>query len=66
MIETDHYVRFERVEGVEETERGLLATLHGERLRLDVVRDDVLRIKISRGGAEGRRRTELLAGRDGL
>ncbi|MEA2381134.1 MAG: alpha-glucosidase [Solirubrobacteraceae bacterium] len=51
MIETEHYVRFERLDAVEETEHGLTATLHGERLRLDVVRDDVLRIKISRGGA---------------
>ena len=51
MIETEHYVRFERLDAVEETEHGLAATLHGERLRLDVVRDDVLRIKISRGGA---------------
>ena len=36
---------------VEETERGLLAALHGEQLRIDVVRDDVVRVKISRGGA---------------
>src|SRR4051812_48134123 len=40
---------FERVESVQETERGLLAALHGERLRIDVVRDDVVRVKISRG-----------------
>ncbi len=42
---------FERVDAVEEIERGLLASLHGEQLRLEVVRDDVLRVKLSRGGA---------------
>ena len=46
-----HWIRFERVDAVEETGRGLLATLHGERLRVDFVRDDVVRVKISRGGA---------------
>lgn len=50
MQTTDHYIRFERVEEVEATDRGLLAHLHGERLRIDVIRDDVVRIKISRGG----------------
>ena len=51
MIDTSQYVRFERVESVQETARGLQATLHGELLRVDVVRADVLRVKISRGGA---------------
>jgi alpha-glucosidase len=41
---------FEQVDSVEQTERGLLAALHGEQLRIDVVRDDVVRVKISRGG----------------
>ena len=41
---------FERVDAVEETDRGLIAELHGERLRVDVCRDDVVRLKISRGG----------------
>ena len=44
-------MRFERVSSVEETERGLLARLHGETLRVDLIRDDVIRVKISRGGA---------------
>jgi len=44
-------LRFERVDSVEETDRGLVAALHGERLRVDVLRDDVVRLKISRGGA---------------
>ncbi|MGO9959525.1 MAG: TIM-barrel domain-containing protein [Solirubrobacteraceae bacterium] len=43
-------IRFERVSDVQETGRGLRATLHGEMLRLELVRDDVVRIKISRGG----------------
>ncbi len=46
----DLYLRFDRADAVEETSRGLRARLHGERLRLDVVREDVLRIAISRGG----------------
>jgi alpha-glucosidase len=48
---TDHYVRVERVDAVEETARGVLATLGRERLRVDVVADDVVRLKISRGGS---------------
>jgi alpha-glucosidase len=50
VIDTDNYVRFERVTSVAETGRGLVATLHGEQLRIDVVQDDVVRVKISRGG----------------
>ena len=50
MTETDTYRRFERVEAVEETPHGVLASLHGERLRLDVIRADTVRVKISRGG----------------
>ena len=38
MIDTDGYIRFERVDAVEETERGLLADAPRERLRVDVVR----------------------------
>jgi alpha-glucosidase len=50
MIETGNYVRFDQVTSVDETERGVLARLHGEQLRIDLVRDDVVRVKISRGG----------------
>jgi alpha-glucosidase len=50
VIETGNYVRFERVGTVEDMARGLLAHLDREQLRIDVVRDDVVRIKISRGG----------------
>src|SRR3954465_15132309 len=51
VIETDHYVRFQTASAVEETERGLEAALGRERLRVDVIRDDVVRFKVSRGGA---------------
>ena len=51
MIPTDHYLRFERVDDVRETERGIEASLHGERLQVDLVTDDVVRIRISRGGS---------------
>src|SRR3954464_280587 len=50
VIETGNYLRFDRVDAVSETARGLLAELHGEQLRIDLVRDDVVRVKISRGG----------------
>jgi alpha-glucosidase len=49
-METEHYLRFERVDSVTPTDTGLVADLHGERLRVDVVRADVVRFKISRGG----------------
>jgi alpha-glucosidase len=50
VIHTDNYIRWDRVDSVIQTPTGILAELHGEQLRIDVVRPDVLRIKISRGG----------------
>ena len=50
MINTDNYIRWERVDSVNRTATGILAELHREQLRIDVIRADVLRIKISRGG----------------
>jgi alpha-glucosidase len=50
MLETDHYLRFERVSSVAEEQRGLLAEVETERLRIDLVRSDVVRVKMSRGG----------------
>ena len=50
MIETDNYIRYERVDAVSDTATGVEAELHRERLRIDVVREDVVRVKISRGG----------------
>ncbi len=50
MIDTTRYLRFERVTEVMEIERGLLVDLHGERLRIELITDDIVRFKISRGG----------------
>jgi alpha-glucosidase len=50
VIDTGNYVRFERVDAVETTDRGLLAHVHGERMRVDVVRSDVVRLAMSRAG----------------
>ena len=70
MIDTSNYIRFERVDSFERIEHGLLARLHGEQLRIDVVGDDVVRVKISRGGVvrrvadvRGLRRPARRAGR---
>ena len=49
-INTENYIRWERVDSVTQTTTGILAQLHHEQLKIDVVRADVLRIKISRGG----------------
>ena len=50
MINTDKYLKFNKVENVAVTDRGLEASLHGERLRVDLIAADVIRVKISRGG----------------
>jgi alpha-glucosidase len=50
MRPTDNYIRYRVVDEVSTTEHGVLARLHREQLRIDVVRSDVVRIKISRGG----------------
>ena len=50
-IDTRYFTRFERVSSFARTDRGITAELHGEQLRVDVLRDDLLRIKISRGGS---------------
>jgi alpha-glucosidase len=50
MLATEHYIRFERATDVAETPRGLRASVQGEVLEVDVVRDDVVRVRISRGG----------------
>ena len=51
MPETESFVRFERVSSVVTTARGLLAQVHGELLRVDVLAPDLVRFKMSRGGA---------------
>lgn len=50
MINTEKYLKFTKVDSVVSTDRGLLAELHGEHLRIDVLASDVIRSKISRGG----------------
>src|SRR3954454_12336754 len=50
MIDTDRFVRFVLVDDVRETPHGLEASLHHERLRLELVRADVIRVAMSRGG----------------
>ncbi len=50
MQSTEHYVRFERAGDVTRTASGMRAAVHGEVLEVDVVRADVVRIRISRGG----------------
>ena len=50
MLETENFVRFERVTSVVATSRGLLADIHNEQLRVDVLSSDVIRFKMSRGG----------------
>ena len=50
MTTTDNYRRFEHVDSVEQTPTGLLGQTHGEMLRIDLVREDLLRVTISRGG----------------
>ena len=48
-IDTRYFTRLERVTRVTQTNQGILAAVDGELLRVDVIRDDILRLKISRG-----------------
>ena len=50
MSDVQYFRRFVRADAVEVTGSGLTARLHGEHLRVDVVRADVVRLAISRGG----------------
>lgn len=49
LSELEDALRFERVTSWRQTDRGLLAESHTEHLRIDIVRPDVVRVKISRG-----------------
>ena len=51
MSQASSGVWFRRVDSVTGTETGVLARLHGELLGIDVVRADLVRLRISRGGA---------------
>lgn len=48
-IDATYFTRFKKVTQVTPTEQGLLAEVDDELLRIDVIRADILRIKISRG-----------------
>src|SRR3954454_8466009 len=48
-IDTQYFTRFERVTKMTQTSGGILAEVDGELLRADVLGDDLLRVKISRG-----------------
>ncbi|MEE6295146.1 TIM-barrel domain-containing protein [Georgenia wangjunii] len=50
MSDTEYMTRFERASDPTRTARGLRAAVHGEVLEVDVVRADVVRVRISRGG----------------
>jgi alpha-glucosidase len=60
-MNTDNYLRFARLSSIEKTEAGLLAQLGTEKLRVDVIDEDLVRIKISRGGAFDEKPTFALA-----
>lgn len=49
-MDTTYFTRLQKISGVTQTDGGLLARLDDELLRVDVIREDILRIKISRGG----------------
>ncbi len=49
LIDTKYFTRFEQVTKVSRTDRGILAKVDSELLRIDVIRDDLMRVKISRG-----------------
>jgi alpha-glucosidase len=49
MLQTDNYLRFQQATTVEATPHGLIAEVGGEQLRIDLIRPDVVRFKISRG-----------------
>jgi alpha-glucosidase len=50
IIEAKHFALLGDVSSVERSERGLLLGVGEERFRVDVLRDDVLRLKISQAG----------------
>ena len=49
-MNTDNYATFARAHSVAKGKHGLEAALDNERLRIDVLAPDCVRIKISRGG----------------
>ncbi len=50
LVDTRYFTRIGTVAGIVRSDRGLLASVDSEQLRVDVIRDDIIRLKISRGG----------------
>ncbi len=50
LTDTRYFLPLSRLERVQPIERGILATLDHEWLRVEFIRDDIVRLKISRGG----------------
>jgi alpha-glucosidase len=50
-VDTTYFTRLERVTQVTRVERGIVAAVDRELLRVEVIRDDIVRLKISRGGS---------------
>jgi alpha-glucosidase len=48
-VDNRYFTRIESVDEVQQTGSGLLVSLGGELLRVDVIREDIIRLKISRG-----------------
>ena len=49
-MKTEHFVPLKRVNSVSKTKAGLLASVDGEQLRIDVINAEVVRIKVSVDG----------------
>ena len=62
MPDAGQYLRFDRLSSVRRAPRGLQAEVCGERLRVDLVREDMVRVAISRGGEFDEQPTFALAG----
>jgi alpha-glucosidase len=60
-MRTEHYLHFENATDIRRSTSGLEATLGREKLRIDLIKDDVIRIKISRGGKFDERPSEAVA-----
>ena len=49
-IYTRYFTPLQRVTRVETIDRGVLLTVDTEQLRVEAIRDDIVRLKLSRGG----------------
>ena len=60
-MRTDHYLHFEQATEIARSTSGLSAKLGREKLRIDIIEADLIRIKISRGGKFDERPSEAVA-----